>query len=248
MSLLEVSELKADYGTARALHDISFAVGSREAVALLGRNGMGKSSTMRCLMRFREPHISAGTITLEGRDVTRLHSFDLAHRGLGYVPQGRRVFKSLTVLENLRVVRQGRPKGDSPPWTVEKVLELFPQLAKRQGSLAGRLSGGEQQMLAIGRALMGNPVALLLDEPSEGLAPAVIDDVVDALRDIHRLGVTILLAEQDLSLASAICDRFVIVDHGETVMDVDRDTFLASDELQQSLLGLGTSQLEGESS
>ncbi len=182
-----------------------------------------------------------------GSDVTRLRSFDVARRGLGYVPQGRRVFKSLTVLENLRVVRQGRPKGDSPSWTAEKVLELFPQLAERRSSLAGRLSGGEQQMLAIGRALMGNPVALLLDEPSEGLAPAVIDHVISALRDIHRLGVTLLLAEQDLSLAAAICDRFVIVDHGETVMDVYRDTFLARDDLQQSLLGLGTSKLGGES-
>lgn len=246
MTILELSHLQAEYGTARALHDISLTVQPREAVALLGRNGMGKTSTMRCLMRFREPHISAGSILLQGRDVTTLHSFDVARRGLGYVPQGRRIFKSLTVLETLRVVRPGQPKGDTPPWNVEKVLELFPQLGRRRGSSAGRLSGGEQQMLAIGRALMGNPIALLLDEPSEGLAPAVIDDVVACLRDVHRAGVTVLLAEQDLSLAAAVCDRFVIVDHGETVMDVDRDTFLAREDLKESLLGLGAAQLDGD--
>jgi branched-chain amino acid transport system ATP-binding protein len=245
MTLLELTDVQATYGTALALRNISFAVRSQEAVALLGRNGMGKTSTMRCLMRFREPHVSAGSILLEGTDVSTLKPFDVARRGLGYVPQGRRVFRSLTVLENLKVVRQGQHDFDAPKWTVDRVLELFPQLGRRQTSFAGRLSGGEQQMLAIGRALMGNPMALLLDEPSEGLAPAIVDDVIASLRDVHRLGVTLLLAEQDLSLAAALCDRFVIVDNGETVMDVDRDTFLASNDLQGALLGLGTSGHEG---
>lgn len=239
MSLLALDSVKAAYGTALALHDMTFAIDDGEAVALLGRNGMGKTSTMRCIMRLRDPHIVGGSLRLEGHDIAASNAVDAARAGLGYVPQGRRVFRSLTATENLEVGAANR-RGAQPRWTKEGVFELFPQLASRARSFAGRLSGGEQQMLAIGRALMSDPKILLLDEPSEGLAPAVVDDVLAALRNIHAEGVTILLAEQDLALAAALCERFVVVDTGSTVLDVDRESFLANDDLQASLLGLGT--------
>lgn len=239
MTRLSVEGLSASYGSARTLHDITFSVSAGEAVGLLGRNGMGKTSTLRALMRLSSPALTGGRVTLDGEVLSTKAPYQVARLGLGYVPQGRRVFRSLTVLENLRTATTKRSRSASSTWSVERVLEVFPQLQARRSTRAGRLSGGEQQMLAIGRALVGNPAVLLLDEPSEGLAPAVVQEMVRVLAELRQTGLTILLAEQNLALASEITDRFVVLENGTVATELDRDELLADHDLQSKLLGLG---------
>lgn len=240
MTQLSVEGLSASYGSARTLHDITFSVAAGEAVGLLGRNGMGKTSTLRALMRLASPAMTAGRVTLGEHVLSSKPPYQVARLGLGYVPQGRRVFRSLTVLENLRTTSSKGSKRSEPAWDVDRVLEVFPQLAARRITRAGRLSGGEQQMLAIGRALVGNPAVLLLDEPSEGLAPAVVQEMVRVLVELKRTGLTILLAEQNLALASEITDRFVILENGTVATEMGKSEFLADHALQGKLLGLGS--------
>jgi branched-chain amino acid transport system ATP-binding protein len=208
--MLEVRDLHAGYATARVLQGITFNVDRREAVAVLGRNGMGKTSLLRTVCGLQPPIVTGGSVRFQGGDLARLQSFQVARSGIGLVPQGRRVFRSLTVLENLRI--GARPQSGG--WTVGRVEELFPRLGERRRQLAGTLSGGEQQVLAIGRALMMNPQLLVMDEPSEGLAPTVIELILDRLRLLTQEGQAILLAEQNVDLALAVARRVLILGDG----------------------------------
>ena len=205
--MLEVKELRSGYGKGVVLHGIDLKVEERQAVALLGRNGMGKTTLIRSICGLEPPTVTGGTVTLAGEGILGLSNYEIARRGLALVPQGRRVFGTLTVEENLRIGHRPTDGG----WDLGKVYELFPRLAERRNQPSGVLSGGEQQMLAIGRALMTNPLVVLMDEPSEGLAPAIRDVVRDTLIALKEDGQTILVAEQNVDLALDVADRLVVI-------------------------------------
>ncbi len=208
---LDVGRLNSFYSPAQILFDVSFRVNRGEAVALLGRNGAGKSTTFKSLMGLvgrRE-----GDIRFDGTDISRLATFEIARLGLGYVPEDRRVFSELTVEENLEVGRQAARDGAST-WTPERLYALFPNLAEMRRRPGGEMSGGEQQMLTISRTLMGNPSLVLLDEPSEGLAPKIIEQMADAILAMKRENISILLSEQNLHFARLISDRAYILEKG----------------------------------
>ncbi|PHK96691.1 ABC transporter ATP-binding protein [Pseudoroseomonas rhizosphaerae] len=209
--MLAVEGLHAHYGRAHILHGVSLAVGAGEVVCLLGRNGAGKSTTMKAIMGLVPP--SAGTVRLEGRDLAGQPPHAIARAGLGYVPEERRVFADLTVLENLEVGRRP-PRPGLRPWTPQRLFALFPSLETLRHRPGGRMSGGEQQMLTIARTLMGNPRLLLLDEPSEGLAPVVVERMAEAIGTLKAEGLSILLSEQNLAFASAVGDRACILETG----------------------------------
>jgi branched-chain amino acid transport system ATP-binding protein len=206
--VLVVDEIHSYYDTAHVLQGASLAVHEGEVVGLLGRNGMGKTSLVRSVMGIRPPDLRLGHIRYRDRDITALPSYEIAQLGLGYVPQGRHIFGSLSVEENLAIV--ARPGQ----WSFDTVFELFPRLGERRASRGTNLSGGEQQMLAIGRALMTNPQLLVMDEPSEGLAPVVLSQVRERLQELKATGLAILLVEQNLGLALALCERICVL--GET--------------------------------
>lgn len=227
---LEVTDLHVGYATARVLEGVSFSVASGESVALLGRNGMGKTTLVRALCGLRPPTVTSGTIVYDGVDITKSASHLISRAGLALVPQGRRVFGSLTVMENLTVIPQHRKVDDAHRWTTERVFDFFPRLAERQTSMARSLSGGEQQMLAIGRALMTNPSLLVMDEPSEGLAPSVLDVIQDRLEGLRKEGLAILLVEQNIDLALDIAERVLIIDDSGTICWEGTPSALRSDE------------------
>ena len=209
--MLDISELHTFYGRAHILADVSFALRRGEVVALLGRNGAGKSTTLKSIMGLVRP--ARGRITFDGHDITGWPPQRIARLGLGYVPEDRRVFAGLTVLENLEVGRRP-PRAGAPPWTAERLFELFPNLAGLGERRAGEISGGEQQMLTIARTLMGNPKALLLDEPSEGLAPVIVEQLARTILELKAAGLAILLAEQNLRFAGAVADRALVMERG----------------------------------
>jgi branched-chain amino acid transport system ATP-binding protein len=210
--MLEVRNVSAGYATATVLRDVSVTVAEGELLALLGRNGMGKTTLLRVIAGLRPPLLTQGSIRLAGEEVSGLPSHQVARRGLSLVPQGRRVFGSLTVEENLAIVdRPGRG------WDLARVYELFPRLVERRDQVSATLSGGEQQMLAIGRSLMTNPRLLLMDEPSEGLAPAVLDVILDRLRQIKSHGQAVLLAEQNVDLALEVADQVCVLGEAGTI-------------------------------
>lgn len=234
--MLRIHGLCARYGSAAALYGMTLEVSPGEVVALLGRNGMGKSSTMRAVMRLRGPVVTAGTVRMGESDLLALPSHEVARSGIGYVPQGRRVFGSLTVEENLLTTARASDSGGA--WSLDRVYEAFARLADRKDQRAAGLSGGEQQMLAIGRALMTNPAIVLLDEPSEGLAPNIVAQVAETIRSLRRAGTGVLLAEQDIKFAVGVADRVYVVENGCTVAegtagDIDDDI-----ELKERYLGL----------
>ena len=208
--MLVVEDLHCGYGRARVLEGVDLKVASGEVTALLGRNGMGKTTLARSIIGMHPPNVTQGSIRYQDAELNHLESFEIARLGVGYVPQGRRVFGSLTVLENLEVAYRP-PRDGHATWSVERVFDFFPRLAERSNSLARNLSGGEQQMLAIGRALATNPTLLLMDEPSEGLAPVVLGVIKERLRELKGADLTILLIEQNLGLALAVADRVVIL-------------------------------------
>lgn len=208
---LSVSGLNAHYGPAHILFDVGFEVGDGEVVAFLGRNGAGKSTTFRALMGLvprRE-----GRILFRGADIAARPTHEIARAGLGYVPEDRRIFTDLTVEENLAVGLQP-PRPGAPRWTPERLYTLFPNLAEMRRRPGGRMSGGEQQMLTIARTLMGNPSLVLLDEPSEGLAPKIVEQMADAILAMKREGLSVLLSEQNLHFARLISDRAYIIETG----------------------------------
>ena len=211
MATLEVRKLAAGYGRARVLFDVDLEVRPGEVVALLGRNGAGKSTTLKAIMGLLPAW--SGEILLDGKDLRGLEPHQIARLGLGYVPEERRIFSDLTVAENLDVGRQP-PRGGTPAWTDERLLKLFPALGALRARPGGRISGGEQQMLCIARTLAGNPAAILLDEPSEGLAPVVVEQVARAIGELKRAGVAVLLAEQSRHFAERVADRTCLLETG----------------------------------
>lgn len=213
--LLEVSGLHVGYESSHVLDGVDLHVGRGESLALLGRNGMGKTTLVRALLGLREPTVTAGSIRFDGRELVGLTPPRIAASGIGLVPQGRHVFGSLTVRENLTIIPSRRPERPDDAWNVDRVFEFFPRLKERERSFARTLSGGEQQMLAIGRALMTNPRLLVMDEPSEGLAPAVLRVIRERLQELRIAGLSVLVAEQNVDLALALSDRVAILgEHG----------------------------------
>ncbi len=208
---LAVEALNSYYGPAHILFDIALEVGEGEVVALLGRNGAGKSTTFRSIVGLVAQR--EGRIVFEGVDVSKSPTHEIVRRGLGYVPEERRIFTELTVDENLEVGRQPR-RVNAPFWTPEKLFALFPNLAEMRDRPGGRMSGGEQQMLTIARTLMGNPSLVLLDEPSEGLSPKIVEQMVDAILTMKKEGVSLVVSEQNLHFARLICDRAYIIERG----------------------------------
>ena len=209
--MLEIRGLSAGYGRARVLFDLDLDVGAGEVVALLGRNGAGKSTTLKAIMGLVAP--AAGERVFRGQDLRNLEPYQIARLGLGYVPEDRRIFTELTVAENLQVGRQP-PRADAPAWTEEKLFRLFPALAALRERRGARMSGGEQQMLCIARTLAGNPGAILLDEPSEGLAPVVVEQVARAIVEMKQAGVAVLLAEQSRHFTERVADRTYLLETG----------------------------------
>ncbi len=210
--ILSISNLRGWYGAAQILFGLDFEVGAGQTVALLGRNGAGKSTTFKAiagLLGRRD-----GRVTFAGRDVSREPTYTIVRRGLGYVPEDRRIFPDLTVEENLEVGRQP-PRAGVPYWTPERLYGLFPNLGAMRKRAGGAMSGGEQQMLTIARSLMGNPSLVLLDEPSEGLAPKLVEDVAHAIRTLKGEGLSLLVSEQNLHFVRLICDRAVVIERGQ---------------------------------
>ena len=209
--MLEARALSAGYGRARVLYEMSFEARAGEVVALLGRNGAGKSTTLKAMMGLVPAW--SGEVRFDGHRIDRLAPHEIARLGLGYVPEDRRIFTDLSVAENLEVGRQA-PRSAAPSWSEDRLYALFPALGAMRDRRGDRMSGGEQQMLAIARTLAGNPKAILLDEPSEGLAPLVVNAVIKAIEELKRAGMTILLAEQSLRFAERVADRVYKVEKG----------------------------------
>ena len=232
--MLTLDGINSYYGKAHILHGVSFAIGEGEVVALIGRNGAGKSTTIKSIMQLVRP--ATGKVVFAGSDITGLPVHRVAGMGLGYVPEDRRVFTDLTVNENLEVGWQS-PRSGLPEWTRQALFELFPNLQERCDGRARALSGGEQQMLSIARTLMGNPRLLLLDEPSEGIAPVIAEQLANTILRLKQQGLTVLLSEQNLHFARLVADRAIIIDSGHirylgTFDDLQdntelRDTYLA---------------------
>ena len=233
--MLTVNGLNAYYGRAHILADVAFEVATGEVVCLLGRNGAGKSTTLKSIIGLVRP--AGGEIAFEGRRIERLEPYAIAQAGLGYVPEDRRIFTDLTVMENLEVGRQPARSG-VPAWTPERLFALFPNLAAMRERPGGRMSGGEQQMLTIARTLMGNPSCLLLDEPSEGLAPVIVDQMAAAIRALKRQGLSVLLSEQNLHFAAAVSDRAYIIEKGRIRFSGTMAELAANDEVRSLYLAV----------
>lgn len=231
--LLEVNDLNTYYGESHVLQGCSLQVG-KECVAVLGRNGMGKTTLMRSIMGLTPPR--SGRVTWQGQELAGRKPYNIASQGLGYVPQGRRLFPSLSVEEHLTLTF--RRTGQADEWTPKKVFDLFPEIARRRSISGARLSGGEQQMLAIGRALVTNPRIILLDEPSEGLAPVAVDRVVEICRQLLQENIAILLVEQNIHVAEALANRVYILVGGRTVHESTAGAFLENIEMRHKYLGV----------
>ena len=238
--ILSVSHLDAWYGAAHILFDVSLEIGRGEVVALMGRNGAGKSTTLKAIMGLVERR--SGSISFQSADTSRLDPFQVARLGIGYVPEERRIFTDLTVLENLDVGRQeprlwtdGTP---APSWTPERLFKLFPNLGEMPGRLGGRMSGGEQQMLTVARTLMGNPLLVLLDEPSEGVAPLIVESMAATIIELKKQGLSILLSEQNIHFAEAVSDRAYVLEKGNIRWQGDMQTLLGDTEAQRAFLSV----------
>jgi branched-chain amino acid transport system ATP-binding protein len=236
MALLELSHVDAYYDDSHILFDLSLTVETGEVVCLLGRNGAGKTTTARSIVGLTPPR--AGRITLRGHDLVGLPPYRIARLGIGFVPEDRRVFPNLTVYENLEVARRTWGHGAASTWTVERVFDLFPILAQRHRQLGATLSGGEQQMLTIARTLMGDPAVLLLDEPSEGLAPLVVETLRQQLAQLKQNGLTIVLAEQNVRFVSELGDRVYILEKGMVRYQGSMSEFLADEPVRQAYLAV----------
>ncbi len=232
---LEVIKIFTSYGLSQILFGVSLKIEEGEVVSLLGRNGVGKTTTLRSIMGLTPPQ--SGSIRWRGEEITGKSSFQVARRGIGFVPEDRRVFSDLTVWENLDVGIKSSPREKSL-WNIEKVFELFPALRPIQSRRGGFLSGGEQQMLTIARTLMGNPDLLLLDEPSEGLAPIVVQQLGNQIQKLRGEGMTILLCEQNVRFSLSLCDRFYILEKGEVRYQGTAEDFRKDEQTYKNLLAV----------
>jgi branched-chain amino acid transport system ATP-binding protein len=237
MSVLEASGLQTYYGKSHILHGVSLSVNEGEIVALLGRNGAGKTTTLRTLVGLTPAR--EGSVTIFGQDVTTWPSYRIAALGVGFVPEGRRIFAQLTVDENLRV-----PLERPGPWTIQRVYELFPRLAQRKSNKGRQLSGGEQEMLAIARALLLNPKLLLLDEPSQGLAPLVVQEVFRVVTSARNEGISVLLVEQNVRGAVEVADRAYVLDDGRVVYEGPAAEFAKDEARVRALAGASAEKWE----
>jgi branched-chain amino acid transport system ATP-binding protein len=233
--LLAVERLNAFYGSAHVLHDVSFELNEDEPVAVIGRNGMGKTTLCAAIMNISPPAAS-GSVRFEGREVLGRPSYKVAKLGIGYVPQGRRLFPSLSVDEHLRMV--SRRNGGNGGWSPDRVYKLFPRLAERKRNGGAQLSGGEQQMLAIGRALLLNPKLLIMDEPSEGLAPTVVEQLVETCAGLRDEGVAVLLIEQNLGVATALAERHLVMVAGSIAVETTAERLQSDPDAQRRYLGV----------
>ncbi len=233
--MLEMGGLDAFYGQSQALFGMSLSVEAGQVVSLMGRNGMGKTTTIRSIMGLIRPR--GGSLSFQGQDLIGLAPYKVAQLGLGLVPEGRQIFPNLTVRENL-VATARTGQGTSKPWTLDRVYELFPRLEDRQGSMGNQLSGGEQQMLAVGRALTTNPTLLLLDEATEGLAPLIRDEIWSCLSALKSAGQAILIIDKDVESLTEICDHHFIVEKGHLVWNGNSDELRANPAIQQQYLGV----------
>ncbi len=234
MNRLELKDVSTHYGTSHILFDVSLAVDEGEVVCLLGRNGAGKTTTIKTIMGLARA--SSGSIAFAGSNLVGLEPHDIARLGVGYVPDERLIFPDLTVRENLEVaIKKGVDPGVDE-WTVERIYEMFPALAPLDGNLGGYLSGGEQQMLTVGRTLMGNPSLLLLDEPVEGVAPIVVQELGRQIRKLREMGLTILFSEQNLQFATKISDRAYIIEKGRIQFQGTIEELEKNDEIQEKYL------------
>jgi branched-chain amino acid transport system ATP-binding protein len=235
MPLLEIEAIETCYGLSQVLFGLSLSVRSGEMVAMMGRNGMGKTTTVRSILGLTPAR--AGTIRFAGVEVRKLPSFRIAQLGIGLVPEGRQVFPNLTVRENL-VAASGNRLGSGDPWTLEKIHALFPRLAERGGNMGNQLSGGEQQMLAIGRALMTNPKLLILDEATEGLAPLIRDEIWQCLSMLKARGQSVLVIDKNIENLTRIADRHYIIERGRAVWNGTSEQLIAEPDLQHRYLGV----------
>lgn len=235
MALLTVKNLEVYYGVIRALKGISFEVNEGEIVTLIGANGAGKTTTMQSVVGLISS--KSGTVTFDGVDITKMPCHKIVHLGMTQVPEGRRIFQELTVYENLLMGAYSVKNSSSFKEDLDGIYTRFPRLAERKNQIAGTLSGGEQQMLAMGRALMSHPKLLMLDEPSMGLSPLLVDQVFDIIKDVNKDGTTVLLVEQNAGKSLAISDRAYVLENGEIVLSGTGSELISSEEVKKAYLG-----------
>ncbi|OZI23175.1 ABC transporter ATP-binding protein [Bordetella genomosp. 9] len=233
--LLDVRDLHAHYGKSHVLQGVDLRVGQDEVVSLVGRNGSGRSTTMKAIMGLVAP--TAGHVRLRGRELAGARPYAICRAGIAYVPEEREVFANLTVDENLRMGEQP-PVAGAHRWTIDQMFDYFPRLKERRNAKAGSMSGGEQQMLTICRSLLGNPLVILVDEPTEGLAPKIVAQVGECIRDMHRKGVSVLLVEQKLTIALKVSTRVCVMGHGRVVFEGTPDELSANDDIVSQWLAV----------
>jgi len=234
--MLEVRDIHSYYGKSHILHGVSLNLQEGEMVCLLGRNGVGKSTTLKSIMGVVRPQ--QGSVLFRDHELVGLQPYEIARMGVGYVPEDRRIFRSLTVHENLLMgIKAGKDKNaGGEGWTVERVYKLFPKLEERKNNKGSHLSGGEQQMLTVVRTLMGNPRVILVDEPTEGLAPLIVKDVLDMLATVRKSGVTVLMVEQNFKAAIKVADRYYIMSKGQIVFSGNKEELQSADEVRKNYL------------
>ena len=235
MTMLEVKDIHSYYGKSHILQGVSINLKEGELVCLLGRNGVGKSTTLKSIMGLVKA--SAGSIRFHGQELIGRRPYEVARLGVGYVPEDRRIFRSLTVHENLLMgIKGSKDAAKTGGWTIEKVYEKFPSLKDRHENKGGHLSGGEQQMLTVARTLMGNPKLILVDEPTEGLAPLIVKDVLEMLAAVRNSGVTVLMVEQNFKASITVADRFYIMGKGKMVFEGGTEALLAAEDIRKNYL------------
>ncbi len=235
MAMLEVKNIEVCYGMIRAIKDISFEINKGEIVALIGANGAGKTTTLHTVSGLLKP--TMGQVLFNGKDISKIPAHKIVTMGMAHVPEGRRVFQQLSVLDNLKLGAYTRADKKEIAENLKKVYEHFPRLAERKNQIAGTLSGGEQQMLAMGRALMSNPDIILMDEPSMGLSPLLVKEIFAIIEELHKAGTTILLVEQNAKMALSVADRAYVLETGSIAMSGDAKEMLNNDDIKKAYLG-----------